>query len=140
MCAVCSLLGECTEDFTNHLKKGNGHLGKLADILDSSMMNRVKVQTITCSYLLNKLLSASAWSSLNFCRKHCLMTSLLMWCSSHLQRRQLPITRNKQLISTCTFLFPNLSSHYVVGIRLFCLAPVRNTVIPMLQSNHLHQL
>ena len=33
------------------------------------------------------------------------------------------------LISTCTFPFHDLLSHYVVGIRLFNLAPVRNTVI-----------
>ena len=40
-----------------------------------------------------------------------------------------------------------LSSHYVVGIRLFYLAPVRNikdmqflATSPILQSNHLHQL
>ena len=34
----------------------------------------------------------------------------------------------KLLTSTCTFTFLNLSSHYVVFVRLFYLAPVRNTV------------
>ena len=63
----------------------------------------------------------------NFCRKNCLMTSILMWCSYHLQGKQFPTTCNK-LLSTCTFPFQNLSSHYVFGVRLFYLAPVRNAI------------
>ena len=45
------------------------------------------------------------------------MISLLIWCSSHLQGKQFPITLNKQLSSTCTFPFKNLSSHCVIGYQ-----------------------
>ena len=46
------------------------------------------------------------------------MTSILMWCSSHLKARQFPTTHNQKIISTSTFLFQNLSSHYVVGYQV----------------------
>ena len=36
--------------------------------------------------------------------------------------------KTKLLTSTCTFTFQNLSSQYVVGVRLFYLTPVKNTV------------
>ena len=47
---------------------------------------------------LNRFLSASAWSSHfsdNFCRKHCLLTSILMCCSSHLHGKQFTNILNK---------------------------------------------
>ena len=62
-------------------------------------INSVKSANSLC-----KFLSSSAWSSLqyseNSCRKHCLMTPLLVWCASHLQGKQLPRALNN---STCTF-------------------------------------
>ncbi len=76
----------------------------------------------------------------------CLLTSVLLCCSSHLHRKQFPSIHNRTT-STCTFTFQNLSPDDVVGIRLFWLVPVRNTVrhailgyFPILQSHHLHKL
>ena len=63
----------------------------------------------------------------NFCRKHCLKSSNLC-CSSHLHGKQFQRFLIRLLTSTCTFMFQNLSSHFVVGIRLIYHAPVRNTV------------
>ena len=86
-----------------------------------------------CKVSLDKFLSASAWSSLvlcdNFCRKHCLLTSLLMCCSSHLHGRQFPSILNKTTyfhmrISISEFVIP-LCCRYQVVLHL---APVRNTV------------
>ena len=42
--------------------------------------------------------------------------------------RSFQVLLTNLLTSTCTFTFQHLSSHYVVGIRLFYIAPVRNTV------------
>ena len=40
------------------------------------------------------------------------MTSILMWCSSHhYQGKQFQLLVTNKFISTCTFLFQNLSSH-----------------------------
>ena len=57
------------------------------------------------------------------------MISLLM-CVAHLVfiESSFQVFLTKLLTSTCTFPFQDLSSHYVVGIRLFYLAPVRSTV------------
>ena len=79
--------------------------------------------------------------------KNCLISSLLMWCSSHLQEKQFPILIKKS-ISTWTLPFRNLSSYMLVTISLFNLAPVRNTartykswlLFLILQFNYLHQL
>ena len=87
--------------------------------------NRVK----SANYHLNKLLSASAWSSLSsliISAKSSAWFLTFNVLSPHLQGKQLPSILTKLLTSTCTFPFQNLSSHYVVGIRLFNLAPVRN--------------
>ena len=46
-----------------------------------------------------------------------------------------PLT--KLLSSTCIFTFQNLPSHYVVGIRLFYLAPVRDIVKTLLATSPL---
>ena len=53
-------------------------------------------------------------------RKHCLMTSLLMWCPSHLHGKQLPSTPNKtpyfnMNISVSKF---NISFCYRVSLHL----------------------
>ena len=87
------------------------------------------MQIITCSYHLNKL-SASSWSSLinnNLCRKNCLMTSLLMWCSSNLQGNHFSIIHNN--------LFPHAHFHFRIchpimlwSINLLIHALGRNTV------------
>ena len=69
------------------------------------------------------------WFFDNFCRKHCLLTSLIMCCSFHLHGKQFPsIPKQKPYLFHCTFPFQNLSSHYIVGFRLLYLTPVRNTV------------
>ena len=67
-------------------------------------------------YCSNKFLSDSVWSSLssdNLCRKYCLMTSLLMWCLSHLGAAS-SMYSSKLPTSTCTLLFQNVSSNCVV--------------------------
>ena len=66
----------------------------------------LKINSVTIS---NKFLSASTWSSLNT------LIISAVWCASILQEKQLPSTLTKLLTSSCTFLFLNLSSHYVVG-------------------------
>ena len=64
-------------------------------------MESVKtINSVKCAtFHFMKFLPASAWSSIQFsenlCRKHCLMTSLLVWCASHLQGKQLPSTLRK---------------------------------------------
>ena len=60
----------------------------------------------------------------NFSRKCCLMSSLLMWCSYYHEGKQFFILLTKLRMSTCTFLFQNYLSHYVVGRRFFYLAPI----------------
>ena len=50
-----------------------------------------------------------------------------MWCSSYFQRNAVSKYSSEILTSTCTFPFQNLSSCYIVGIRSFSLALVRNT-------------
>ena len=43
------------------------------------------------------------------------MTSLLVWCASHLQGGSFQVLLTKFLTSTCTFPFQRMSSHCVVG-------------------------
>ena len=55
----------------------------------------------------------------NFCRENYLMTSLLMWCSSHLHGKQFPITHNKTTyfhmhISISEFVIPLCCRYQVV--------------------------
>ena len=87
-------------------------------------INRVK----SVNYHLNKFLSASAWPSLNSLiisaeSTACDLTPNVVLFSSLESSFQVL----KLLTSTCTFLFHNLSYHYVVATRLFNLLPVRNT-------------
>ena len=59
-------------------------------------------------------------------------------CTSHLQGKQLP-SLNRLLSSTCTFLFQNLSSLYVVGHQVVQPCTCKKNKIlsfPILQSNH----
>ena len=81
------------------------------------------MQTITCSYHLNKLLSASALFSLlsdNFCRKNGLIISLLMWCSSNLQGKWFPITHNKMICFHMHISVSEFVIHYVVQVAQSC--------------------
>ena len=64
-------------------------------------------------------LTASAWSSfssLNFCRQNCLMTSHLVCCASILQGKQLPSSLNKthMHISVSEFVVPLFVGHQIV--------------------------
>ena len=78
-------------------------------------INSVKNENYHCYYHLNKLLSASAWSSLShliISVMNCLMS---LFSSS---RNAVSNYSQRQLISTCTFPFQNLSSHYVVRYQV----------------------
>ena len=77
-------------------------------------------------------------------RKNCLMTLLLMWYSSHLHGEQFPITCNK---TTYFHIDISISECFLIDIRLFSLAPVRNAVttynswlLPHITIQPLHQL
>ena len=52
-----------------------------------------------CKYRYKKFVSAPAWSSFNTLivsvESHCLVTSLLVWCTSNLLEKQLPSALNK---------------------------------------------
>ena len=82
--------------------------------------------SVVPTILLTSSCQASAWSSLsfskNFFRKHCLMTWHLVWCTTILQGNRFQALLIKLLNFTCTILFQNLSSHYLLGIQLFNLA------------------
>ena len=106
----------------------------------------------SANYHLNKFLSAPARSSHGIlvisAESHCLMTSLLMLCSSHLQGEQLPSNHNKTTyfhmhISISKFVIP-LCCRYQVLLSCTCEEYVKkNTILgyfSILQSNHLHQL
>ena len=92
-------------------------------IIELTENNKVsKVQTITCSYHLNKFIVSFyivfSLLSDNF-RRNCLLTSPLMWCSLHLQGKQFQITRNKttyfhMYISISEFIIPLCCRYQVV--------------------------
>ena len=79
-----------------------------------------------CKHHWNRFLSASAWSSPssdNFCRKHCLLTSLLMCCSSHLHGKQFLSVLNKitsMHIYISEFVIP-LCCRYQVVLSCTCM-------------------
>ena len=64
----------------------------------------------------------------NFCREHSLITSLLMWGSSHLQGKQFPITCINTTYFHMHISISQLSSHYVVGYQVVQSLTVRSTV------------
>ena len=80
-------------------------------VKDTEIINSVKV-TNSLKLLVSFCISGS------FCRKNCLMTSLLIWGSSRLEGKQFPILHNKTTITTCTTQFQNLSSHCVGGYQV----------------------
>ena len=93
------------------------------DIEHMKTINRVK----SGNSHLNRFLSASARSSLS----SLIILQKTLPADLTLNVMLFSSSRNavsNYYFSTCTFPFQNLSSHYVVGIRLFHRAPVRNTV------------
>ena len=56
------------------------------------------------------------------------MTSLLMWCSSPPQGKHFTLLVMKQNYFHMYIFISEFVIHYVVGIRLFNLAPVRNAI------------
>ena len=86
-------------------------------------------QRQNANYHLNRFMSASVWSSLCYLISAESLPAYFTFnvsYSSHLHGKQFPSIQ-KKTTSTCKFTFQNLSSEYVVSIRLFYLVPVRNT-------------
>ena len=95
------------------------------DIIFSTLKTRSEAPTIT----LNRFLLASACSSHSTQVISAPADLTLKCCSSYLHGKQFPSILNKTTsLHIHTFTYQNLSSHYVVGIRLFYLEPVRNAV------------
>ena len=102
----------------------------IANSCDSDIQHIKKNNRVKCKLSLEQILVSFCivfpWFSDNFCRKHCLLTSLLM--GSHLPRKQFPFFLNKTIyfhmhIYMSEFVIPLCFRYQVVH-----LAPVRNTV------------